>query len=992
MRRVSSVLWCTTTLAAAFGMASPAIAQDQPVSPPNPNATAQQDPAQPAQNADAPTNPAASNGTSTEASIVVTGLRRSLQSARNIKKNSPQVVDAIVAEDIGKLPDITVSDTAARIPGVEVERSRGEAGRVLLRGFDNTYYTTTYDSREIFTAETRSVALQDFPSGAIAAIEAFKTSTANLVEPGIAGLINVRSRRPFDFNGLEIDGSAWAIYPRQSRDVKPSGNLLLSDRWRVGDEGEVGALINFSYTQMHYRDSIRRFHFNIVDLAGGRSGGDWPQLQYNEGDRKRPSINGAIQWRPHPGLEFYAEGLWQGYRDSWTDRELDFPLWGGGPFSNVVLDSQGHVVSGTVANPGTCCGDPTFANGRLGDPNSFPDGFQGATKRKTDTYQFAVGGSWDAGPLRVTTDLARTTSTFQLFTESVDFVIPTHNYTVDWYSGEPGGNGPTFNVNGLDFTNPANYNYRGFYEARQRPHGDDWQARLDFEYTPSGIDFLSKIQWGVRYVDRNASDQFGDRYAYAGDLNIPISAVPLTYELYPSGFRGDSNAPTPITWLGPTFDSVWNNMLQLRQFDVAHGIAADTNDPAINPTSRFNINEKSYAAYGQLNFKVGGGETFADGILGLRAVRTKEDIAGFSVTAPTSTTPQVVTPVDYKRSYTDWLPNANVNVHFGRDWQLRLAVTKTRTRPTFQQLNPRLALADTTGGTCNPSATQCLLTGSGGNPFLNPLKSWNYDASLEYYFSNTGFASIGAFHRDMRGFIVNELINYPEQTANGYTIEVSAPVNTDKAKINGFEAQVRTFFDFAGTPSWLRSFGIEANATYIKAKADTQFAGGTYNLPIVDVSPWTFNLVGMYEHGPISVRLAYNWRTPYPEGPIDPGGLQGHARPSPRLDLSASYNLHDNVTFFVDWTNILNHPFKDDVQRWTVTNGQVTSAEIFPMMVRYEEEIVSAGVRFHFGGKAHRAAPPPPVMAPPPPPPPPAAEPPPPPLPPAPAPAPERGS
>ena len=982
MRRVSSLLVTTSIL--VMGAASPAFAQ--PAAPPDPTATAQQNPAQPAQNADAPADNA----------IVVTGLRRSLQSARNIKRNSDQVVDAIVAEDIGKLPDITVSDTAARIPGVQVERSRGEAGRVLVRGFDNTYYTTTYNSREIFTAETRSVALQDFPSGAIAAIEAFKTSTANLVEPGIAGLINVRSRRPFDFKGLEVDGSVWALYPRQSRDLTPNGNILLSDRWNVGDEGEVGALINFSYTQLHYRDSIRRYHFNIANLAGGRAP-DWPQLQYNEGDRKRPSLNGAIQWRPHPGLEFYAEGLWQGYRDDWTDRELDFPLWGGGPFSNVVIDNQGRVVSGTVTHPGTCCSNPNFPNVLdLGDPNSFPDGFQGATKRRTDTYQFAVGGSYDAGPLRISADVARTSSTFQLFTESVDFVIPTHNYTVNWFNGEPGGNGPTFDITGLDFTNPAIYNYRGFYEARQRPHGDDWQGRLDFEYTPPSIPAISKIQWGVRYVDRDASDQFGDRYAYAGNLNIPISAVPLTYVLYPRGFRGDSNPPNPLTWIAPTFDSVWSNLMQLRQFDVSHGIAADTNDPAINPTSRFNINEKSYAGYGQLNFKLGEGQTFADGIVGIRVVRTKEDIRGFqSAQLQPAPAPPVVTPVDYKRGYTDWLPNANLNVHFGRDIVFRLAATKTRTRPTFQQLNPRLALADTTGGTCNTAVTQCILIGSGGNPFLNPLTSWNYDASLEYYFSNTGYASIGAFHRDMRGFIVTQRITYPGTTSNGYTIQVDAPVNTNKAKINGAEAQIRTFFDFDGAPAWLRSFGIEANATYVDAKADISFAGGIHRLPIVDVSPWTFNLVGMYEHGPLSVRLAYNWRTPYPEGPIDPGGLQGHARPAPRLDLSSSYTINDNVTLFLDWTNILNHPFKDDVQRWALVNGQVTRAEINPMMVRYEEEILSAGVRFHFGREARRAAPPPPpVVALPPPPP--VVEAPPPPAPPPPPPPPatsgERGS
>src|SRR5438270_8884465 len=242
MRRFNPVLLSTTAGLAMFAAASPAFAKAQPVTPPNPAATAQQNPAQPAQNADAPQSPAAANGTDTGNAIVVTGLRRSLQSARNIKRNSDQIVDAVVAEDIGKLPDITVSDTAARIPGVEVERAGGEANRVLVRGLDNRYYTTTYNSRELFTAETRSVALQDFPAGAVAAIEVFKTSTANLVEPGIAGRINVRSRRPFDFKGSEISGSVWGIHPNQSRDNSINGNLLLSDRWRMGD-GEVGALI-----------------------------------------------------------------------------------------------------------------------------------------------------------------------------------------------------------------------------------------------------------------------------------------------------------------------------------------------------------------------------------------------------------------------------------------------------------------------------------------------------------------------------------------------------------------------------------------------------------------------------------------------------------------------------------------------------------------------------------------------------------------------------
>src|SRR5438309_6414827 len=373
MRRFNSVLLSTTAGLGLFGAASPVLAAAQPVSPPNPAATAQQNPAQPAQNADAPQSPAAAAGTDTGNAIVVTGLRRSLQSARNVKRNSDQIVDAIVASDIGKLPDIAVSDTAARIPGVQVERAGGEANRVLLRGLDNTYYTTTYNGREIFTAETRSVALQDFPAGAIAAVEAFKTSTSNLVEPGIAGLLNVRSRRPFDFSGSEISGGVWALHPNQSRDTSINGNLLLSNRWETGSGAELGALVNFSYTRIHYKDSIRRHGFFIANLDGFRSP-DWPEIHYNEGDRWRPSANAALQFRSG-NLELYAEGLWQGYRERVYDRMWAQPLWSCGGqaiYSNIALrPGTNDILSGTVQNPG-CPGSAW--------------GFKGATHRETNTY------------------------------------------------------------------------------------------------------------------------------------------------------------------------------------------------------------------------------------------------------------------------------------------------------------------------------------------------------------------------------------------------------------------------------------------------------------------------------------------------------------------------------------------------------------------------------------------------------------------------------
>lgn len=898
-----------------------------------------------AQAQDAPATEAPAEAT--DDAIVVTGLRQSLQSAQNIRRNADQIVDAVVAEDIGKLPDVAVSDTAARIPGIQVERNGGEASRVLLRGLDRFNYTTTYNGREIFTAETRSVALQDFPAGGISAIEAFKTSTADLVEPGIAGLINVRSRRPFDFDGGEVAGSVWGVYPDQSRDFEPNAQLLLSNRWDAGD-GEIGALVNVSYTRLHYRDSVRRHGFFIADLAGARSP-DWPEIRYNEAERWRPSINGAIQWRPSPDLEFYVEGLWQGFRERSTDRMWAQPLWGGASYENIVLDGN-QIISGTVNRPTACCGgNQTW-------------GFQGATSRDTNTYQFAAGGRWEAGPLLITADVARTDSTFDLRTESVDYEINTNNFSVDWFTGKPGGSGPTFQVRGLDPTNPAIYNYRGFFEDYLTAKGDDWQARLDFTFEPTGIDFLPSIQWGARFVDRTASARAGAFYWNLRDAGIPISAVPLDYVLQPAGFRGDKNAPFPVTWFGPSFSSVQTNLRELRQFNINRTGVGSLDGPPTDPGRTFEINERSWAGYAQMNYAFdAGGGIEVDGTLGLRAVRTESDINGtiFTTAGPA--------PVDFQNSYTDWLPNANLRVRLTPQWQLRFAASQTRTRPGFDQLNPALRLNPPPG--CAPGGpSDCVRTGSGGNPFLDPLESDNYDASLEYYFSRSGFASVGLFRRDMTGFIANRGFQFPEpDTESGLPLVITGPVNTREARIEGFEAQVTGFFDFL--PGALSNFGAQANVTFIDAKAEFGFFcsrtpgaectprpgapnATTLRARIPDVSRWTYNLVGMYEDDRLTLRLAYNHRSSYPEADrAERDGfftLQGRGNSVSRLDWSSSYKVTDDVSVFFDWTNILGDPFKSDIVRVNYPGGVPSAPEIFPLIVRFEESVLSGGVRFRF--------------------------------------------
>ena len=241
MRRSSTILWSTSAIAFAL-CAVPAAAQTDPATPPDPAVEAQTQPA-PVQGSpqtdDAVQTASGQDQAAGDEAIVVTGLRRSLQSSQNIKRNSDQIVDVVVAEDIGKLPDRTVSEALARIPGITVERQVAEAGDVFVRGIRDP--ATTYNGREIFTAEARHVAPQDFPAGGVAALEVFKSQTADQIEGNLAGLINVRSRRPFDFKGTEIAGSFNATYADLAKDWAWNGNLLASSRWEVGDGGEIGA-------------------------------------------------------------------------------------------------------------------------------------------------------------------------------------------------------------------------------------------------------------------------------------------------------------------------------------------------------------------------------------------------------------------------------------------------------------------------------------------------------------------------------------------------------------------------------------------------------------------------------------------------------------------------------------------------------------------------------------------------------------------------------
>ena len=856
--------------------------------------------------------------------IVVTGLRRSLESAQAIKRTSDGIVDAVVAQDIGKLPDTFASSALQRVAGVAVTRGGGESAGVTVRGLPDL--TTTYNGRQIFTAEGRYVQIQDFPAGTVAALEVYKSGLANQIEGGIAGSINVRGRRPFDFSGFEMSGSLNGVLSQQSEKIVPNGNLLISNRWNTGI-GEMGLLVNASYVGINFLDSTREQALVIAttnnDNAPGRAGLRYPDAQGNfqgYGARYRPSANAAFQWRPTPELEIYVDGLYQGFRSKDYNRWMFIPIFGGLTLSNITtIPNTNQISTATVTNAVR------------------PDGFTGSFNGKTDTYQAGGGAIWKKDRLQISADVAYTDSQFTADLVNVDYAFassPVRN--VAFEAGKDGGPTQTF-VN-FDITDPANFISRGLYQELLIVSGKDWQSRADLQYDfDDGL--LKRLQFGIRYADRDAGRDFGNIYTNNEGDRVPLTALPGA-EVRTSlpGFTYNRVQPN-VAFAALTRNSIRDNLPALRTF-----FRQPAGQPVFNPTDNFRANEKSYTAYGQLKYGFDLGSIVVDGVAGLRAIKTKTRISGFSRVDPGGGAPVTTPAITAKSETTDYLPNVSARVAFSDQLQLRLAYTQTRTRPSFFDLRPNTTLGQPVilapGDPClaNPSTADCVERlrrgGSAGNPNLDPLTSNNYDASLEYYFSRSGSATLAIFRHDAAGFLATN----PDRSVAG--LRIDRPFNLGDVRLQGAEVQFTSFLDIDGLPEWAKSFGIQANGTYNDAKEDLNPGSRVFQ----GVSKWTYNVVALYERPVFSARLAYNYRskfvTAYTVEALDPFVHPITERGRGQLDFSTSVTPVPNITVAFDIVNLIGNP----LQRFRPYN----TGDIYTRQVIYLERSYSLGVRFRF--------------------------------------------
>lgn len=874
-----AVALALTALSPAFGQAAPSAPTDQPA------ATGTSSPGTAA--APAPT-------VYQLEAMEVTGERASLASAEEIKEDSQTIEDSIVASDIDKLPDVNVSYALERITGVQVAHifaGIGGNGAVTIDGL--TQVENMIDGREVFTAGgtsgggvgpgQRTFDYSEVPSALVAGIDVYKSAEADQLDGGLGGSIDVRLHKPFDFNGEEASVTLGSTYAGLDNQTRPNYNVLVSNTENTS-VGKIGLLVDFSYQVQPWREDnigVGNPTASAAAVTGDNAGliaSSYTMAAYG-GVFQTTGIDTVLQWQPTQNLNLYA-----GYNyDEWWNRENQYEM-------SIGLSNATVVPGSATLFPGsnTNVESASFTN-------VTGSGF-GIIRDLTDRSRlYYIGGTYTSGPLTVKADLSRYDSSYGFYNNGVlsAVTIPSFTYNL-------GGTIPSGAVTGGSLLNPSSYTLSQVYNRLDPANGYETAGRVDGEYQLGPGSFITSILAGVRYAgteqDNGTSGLFLGSYSFNSTNNL-YSEHPanlIVTQPYQNFFSGYTEVQ-PVQYLAGNTQNLRNTNEELQAYGDTTTTAS--NDATINPLSLYHIDESTTAFYLMPKFATNVGGFPLDGNFGVRLVETTDNLDGFQTVTPASLNGGVAVlgPLALNSRYWDVLPSLNARLKLTDKTFLRAAASKTITRPPFNEISPSLTL------NANP-VTPSLDSGSQGNPNLKPMTSDNVDVTLEQYFNKDTMVYAGLLYKDVQGFPV--AFTQPE-TYGGLVYQVSTYVNLNTATIKGGELGYQEFFTFLPAP--FDGLGVQANFTHVDSTTPSSVQG--YNIPLTNLSRNSYNLIGMYEKGPFSARLAYNWRDKFVTGVssfVGVGLLPQFIRSYGDLDASVNYDITKHLELTLQAVNLTN--------------------------------------------------------------------------------------
>lgn len=784
--------------------------------------------------------------------IVVTGFAASLESAVGVKRNSDQVVESVSAEDIGRLPDASIGESIARLPGITSQRVAGRSSGISIRGLGPDFSQTLLNGREqTSTGDNRAVEFDQYPSEVVSRVDVFKTPSASLVGQGLVGTIDIRTQRPLETNerifavGARLNYADLGALNAGSEDIGYRLNATYVDQFA---DDTFGIALAASYVDEPYQLQ----EFNAWGYAGGGTAADPRVIGGSKSfvtstQLKRYGINGTLQWEPAPEVMVTVDGFYSNFDDDQTKRGIELPLAFGGFFGTSF-----NPATATVQNGFASAGTFTGVEGVVRN-----DVFQ----RQADLYSFGFNTTYegdDGWNFLVDFGYSRTDRN-ELSIESYSGTgynrLVGANDTITFVSGPTGTVfDPTLNYsdpNLIRLTDPLGWGgsrvQAGYYNNRiVEDELKQYRAQVEREFENS---FISSVEFGVNYTDRD-KQLTPDEFFVGLPGGATIASIPSQYLL--------RNTNLDYLGLGPVVSYDPRAL-------IADGVLVlDRNTSLDIPAKAFQIREDLLTSYLQVNFEHEFGGGTLTGNIGVQAINTDQESRGLVFNNG------VATPLALGANYWDVLPSLNLTLRLDSDTVIRFGASRQIQRPRLDDLRIAIGYGVNTNIAENPfGRPEPFISGGGGNPLLRPYRANGFDFNVEQYFGTGGVIALQTFYKDIDTFIsggrfIFDYAAFP--TPTGVPVPTTegllfTNINTSGGKFYGGELGIT--FPFVNLTPALEGFGVTGGVGYTKTRIGDAGSGTLQPGQIPGYSRWVANGTAYFERWGFNARGSVRYRSTF---------------------------------------------------------------------------------------------------------------------------------
>ncbi|HSX55771.1 MAG TPA: TonB-dependent receptor [Sphingomonas sp.] len=854
-------------IAAALLVASPAFAQDTP----------------------APAQAEEAKGEE----VVVTGFAAALASAINTKKNSEQIVESVSAEDIGKLPDASIAESIARLPGLTSQRISGRSSYISIRGFGPDFSSTLLNGRpQTSTNDNRGIEFDQYPSEIVNAVNVYKTPNAALTTQGLVGTVDIRTIRPLEYGKEVFAVGARGIYTDMGKlnsGSKEWGYRLNATYVGKFMDDRLGIALAAAYVDEPYQiEEYEAWGYATLPDGNNIVGGVKPFVTTSQ--LKRLGVSGTVQFDAGNNWMLTLDGFYSNFDDTQIKRGIELPL----AWSGATLSPTGREITDGVVTGGTFSGVEGVVNNHnyLRQADLYSGGINLSHKgadgwnvnfdfgwSRTDRRELILESNAGTGPgggVGATDTLTfRTTPQGTYFTSHLlDYSNPNTIVLTDplgWGGGAPGGR------------------QHGYYNDRiVEDELFSYLAEVEREFEGG---FLSSIKLGANYVDR-AKSLVPDEYYLQLAGGALQAQVPSQYRL----------TPTNLSYLG------LGPMLSYNPLDLLNGgvytRVANTGQDVLFKS--FNVEEEVLSAYAMAGVRAEFGGATLTGNFGVLGQHTNQSSTGYIMT-PTG--PQLRTLGD---DYWDVLPSLNLSLRFDSGFVIRVGAAREIQRARLDDMRVNIAYG--------PNLAEQIVTGEGGNPMLRPYRATAFDLTFEKYWGARGYLALQLFHKKLHNYIYTA--ERPFDFSSYPVVQPIPPVSTQgriRQPFNGeggsiYGAEFAGTFPFETLTSALSGFGVTGGVSYTKSEIKPDPTQPPENIP--GYSDWVANGTAYFEKWGFNVRGSIRYRSTFLGEFSGVGAVRTRRRALDEtiIDAQIGYDFQpgsalEGLSLFVQGSNLTDEPF-----------------------------------------------------------------------------------